>query len=68
MKPVRDGGLFAGLGTLVTGLLLTHGLDAYYAVPAGAAVAGLAAWAYRALRARWPWLAALDPAGGAQRP
>ena len=61
LKSARDGGIAGGVAVAVTGLLIRYGFDAALASLIGPVAGFLAMRAYRALRARYPWLAAFDP-------
>lgn len=65
-KSVRDAGLVGGTTAIALSLLTHYGIEAALAVPLSTAVGGFAAWAYRSLRNRWPWLADLDPTGAGE--
>ena len=59
-KSIRDGivsGTPAGIAMLV---LMRLGLSDFEAVAIAPVITVVAARAYRALRARWPWLLAVD--------
>lgn len=64
-KSIRDGVLPTGIGSFVGGIVLHYTGDAYLAGLAAVVTGAVVAAAYRVIRARWPWLAALDP--GAQQ-
>lgn len=60
-KSIRDAGLTGTVSVVVSALLVRYaGLDVAMAGVVGVAAGGFAARLYRALRARWPWLRALD--------
>jgi len=61
LKAVRDGGVTGGVTAAVMLLLINQGVDSEAAAVAGAICGGLAARVYRYARARWPWLAEIDP-------
>ena len=65
-KSIRDGivsGTPAGIAMLV---LMRLGLSDFEAVAIAPVITVIAARAYRALRERWGWLAALDGPSGAK--
>jgi hypothetical protein len=65
-KSIRDGiisGTPAGIAMLVC---MRLGLSDFEAVAIAPVVTVVAARAYRALRARWPWLLAVDAPTGAK--
>lgn len=61
LKALRDGGITGGVTAAVMVLLIKQGADTETAAVAGAICGGIAARIYRYARARWPWLAELDP-------
>ena len=65
MKPVRDAVVTGAPATLVLSVLLEQGVPTATATLLSVLAAAGASLAYRWLRARWPWLLALDaPSGG----
>lgn len=61
LKAIRDGGITGGVTAAVTVWLMHQGAEAETAAFAGVLCGGLAARLYRAARARWTWLAEIDP-------
>lgn len=61
-KSARDGAIPGGVAAVLATVLQQHGVSAYEAVLIAGAAAFVVARAYRLLRARWPLLAAFDPA------
>ena len=60
-KAARDALLAGGPATAISLILTTdYGVPAYTAAAIGLAVAWVLPRAYRALRARWSWLAEFD--------
>lgn len=66
MKPVRDAIVTGAPATLVLSMLLEQGVPTATATLLSVLVGAGASLAYRAVRARWPWLLALDAPSGAK--
>lgn len=59
-KSIRDGAI-PGTAAAATVVLFTHlGFSVTESAVLGPFAAAVAAWLYRTLRARWPWLAEFD--------
>ena len=64
-KSVRDALVTGAPATLVLSMLLEQGVPTATATALAVLAGAVASMAYRAVRARWPWLLALDaPTGG----
>ena len=66
MKPVRDAIVTGAPATLVLSVLLEQGVPTATATLLSVLAAAGASLAYRWLRARWPWLLAVDAPSGAK--
>ena len=66
MKPVRDAIVTGAPATLVLSMLLEQGVPTATATFVSVVVSALVSLAYRAVRARWPWLLAVDAPTGAK--
>ena len=66
MKPIRDAVVTGAPATLVLSMLLEQGVPTATATFVSVVVSALASMAYRAVRARWPWLLAVDAPTGAK--
>lgn len=65
-KAIRDAVVTGAPATLVLSMLLEHGVPTATATFVSVLASALASMAYRAVRARWPWLLALDAPSGAK--
>ena len=65
-KAIRDAVVSGVPATLVLSMLLEQGVPTATATALSVLVSALASMAYRAVRARWPWLLALDAPTGAK--
>lgn len=65
-KAIRDAVVTGAPATLVLSVLLEQGVPAATATLLSVLAAALASMAYRWVRARWPWLLALDAPTGAK--
>ena len=64
-KAIRDAVVTGAPATLVLSVLLEQGVPIATATALSVLASALASLAYRAVRARWPWLLAVDaPTGG----
>ena len=64
-KAIRDAVVTGAPATLVLSVLLEQGVPTATATALSVLASALASMAYRAVRARWPWLLAMDaPSGG----
>ena len=66
MKPIRDAIVTGAPATLVLPMLLEQGVPTATATLLSVLAAAGASLAYRAVRARWPWLLAIDAPTGAK--
>jgi len=66
MKPVRDAIVTGTPATLVLPMLLEQGVPVETATLLSVLVAAGASLVYRWVRARWPWLLAVDAPTGAK--
>ena len=65
-KAIRDAVVTGAPATLVLSMLLEQGVPTATATLLSVLVSALVSLAYRAVRARWPWLLALDAPSGAK--
>ena len=65
-KAIRDAVVTGAPATLVLSMLLEHGVPTATATFVSVLASALVSLAYRAVRARWPWLLALDAPTGAK--
>ena len=65
-KAIRDAVVTGAPATLVLSVLLEQGVPTATATALSVLASALASMAYRAVRARWPWLLALDAPTGAK--
>ena len=64
-KAIRDAVVTGAPATLVLSVLLEQGVPIATAAALSVLASALVSLAYRAVRARWPWLLAVDaPTGG----
>ena len=64
-KAIRDAVVTGAPATLVLSVLLEQGVPTATATALSVLASALVSLAYRAVRARWPWLLAVDaPSGG----
>ena len=64
-KAIRDAVVTGAPATLVLSMLLEQGVPTATATALSVLASALVSLAYRAVRARWPWLLAVDaPTGG----
>ena len=63
-KAIRDAVVTGAPATLVLSVLLEQGVPTATATALSVLASALASMAYRAVRARWPWLLALDAPTG----
>lgn len=64
-KAIRDAVVTGAPATLVLSVLLEQGVPIATATALSVLASALVSLAYRAVRARWPWLLAVDaPTGG----
>ena len=66
MKPVRDALVTGAPATLVLSMLLEQGVPTATATLLSVLAAAGASFAYRWVRARWPWLFIIDMPSGAK--
>ena len=66
MKPVRDAIVTGAPATLVLSALLEQGVPTATATLLSVLAAAGASLVYRWVRARWPWLLAVDAPSGAK--
>ena len=66
MKPIRDAVVTGAPATLVLSVLLEQGVPTATATALSVLASALVSLAYRAVRARWPWLLAVDAPSGAK--
>ena len=59
-KAIRDAVVTGAPATLVLSVLVEHGVPSATATALAVLASGLISMAYRAIRARWPWLLAVD--------
>ena len=64
MKPIRDAIVTGAPATLVLSMLLEQGVPTATATLLSVLAAAGASFAYRWVRARWPWLLAIDAPTG----
>ena len=65
-KPFRDAAVSGAPSVLVMGALVGAGVPAELATALSVVTSVFASAAYRWVRARWPWLLAVDAPGGAK--
>ena len=65
-KAIRDAVVTGAPATLMLSVLLEQGVPTATATFVSVVVSALVSLAYRAVRARWPWLLALDAPTGAK--
>lgn len=65
-KPFRDAAVSGAPSVLVMGVLVAGGVPAELATALSVVTSVFASAAYRWVRARWPWLLAVDAPGGAK--
>lgn len=65
-KALRDAAVTGAPATLVLSMLLEQGVPTATATALSVLASALVSLAYRALRARWPWLLAMDAPSGAK--
>jgi hypothetical protein len=65
-KAIRDAVVTGAPATLVLSMLLEQGVPTATATALSVLVSALVSLAYRAVRARWPWLLAVDAPTGAK--
>ena len=65
-KAIRDAVVTGAPATLVLSVLLEQGVPTATATALSVLASALASLAYRAVRARWPWLLAVDAPSGAK--
>ena len=65
-KSLRDAAVTGTPAALVMGALVSVGVPVEMATLLSIVAAGLASMAYRAVRARWPWLLAVDAPSAAK--
>ena len=65
-KAIRDAVVTGAPATLVLSVLLEQGVPTATATALSVLASALASMAYRAVRARWPWLLAVDAPTGAK--
>ena len=65
-KAIRDAVVTGAPATLVLSMLLEQGVPTATATLLSVLASALVSLAYRAVRARWPWLLALDTPSGAK--
>ena len=66
MKSIRDAAVTGTPATLVLSALVSVGVPVEMATLLSIVAGALASMAYRAVRARWPWLLAVDAPSGAK--
>ena len=65
-KAIRDAVVTGAPATLVLSMLLEQGVPTATATLLSVLASALVSLAYRAVRARWPWLLAVDAPSGAK--
>ena len=65
-KAIRDAAVTGAPATLVLSVLLEQGVPTATATALSVLASALVSLAYRAVRARWPWLLAVDAPTGAK--
>ena len=65
-KAIRDAVVTGAPATLVLSMLLEQGVPTATATALSVLASALVSLAYRAVRARWPWLLAVDAPSGAK--
>ena len=65
-KPFRDAAVSGAPSVLIMGALVGAGVPAELATALSVVASVFASAAYRWVRARWPWLLAVDAPGGAK--
>lgn len=65
-KAIRDAVVTGAPATLVLSMLIEQGVPTATATALSVLASALASLAYRAVRARWPWLLAVDAPTGAK--
>ena len=65
-KSIRDAAVTGAPATLVLSVLLESGVPTAMATLLAVLASAVASMVYRAVRARWPWLLALDAPSGAK--
>jgi hypothetical protein len=65
-KAIRDAVVTGAPATLVLSMLIEQGVPTATATALSVLASALASMAYRAVRARWPWLLAVDAPTGAK--
>ena len=65
-KAIRDAAVTGAPATLVLSMLLEQGVPTATATALSVLASALVSLAYRAVRARWPWLLAVDAPTGAK--